>query len=277
MPRYLRTSSSPLGLHHWGHCSQSFPSTLEVVPGCNKGSTALSVLCPIWRAPASAPPSKMAAPIWRPPYLPYETPGQGLTRPERDAKWSQGSSPQTPGVECLVTGTSARGGGGGGSGSKAGALAIKPEAAALATVFGAGQLRGACWSRSRTLCRGLRCVSSSADPAVSGGPGPPFPRRGPGLRAWRPRREPGRARRGGARRAEVGGHGVTRRAAGTGTLGLRASSAAALLAGKRYRPATEAALPGASHAPARRGHRETGAFRVLHGRSYFEVPGGRTS
>ncbi|MEJ1279666.1 hypothetical protein NN561_010600 [Cricetulus griseus] len=101
----------------------------------------------------------MAASTWRPPYLPHELRGRGLTRPERDAEWRRGSSPPNPGVECLVTGTSARGGGGGGSGCKAGALAIKPEAAALITVFGAGQLRGACWSRSRTsLSRPALCL-----------------------------------------------------------------------------------------------------------------------
>lgn len=46
-----------------------------------------------------------------------------------------------------------------GSGSKAGALTIKPKAAALAAVFGAGQLRGACWSRNRTsLLRPALCL-----------------------------------------------------------------------------------------------------------------------
>lgn len=194
----------------------------------------------------------MAASTWRPPYLPHELRGRGLTRPERDAEWRRGSSPPNPGVECLVTGTSARGGGGGGSGCKAGALAIKPEAAALITVFGAGQLRGACWSRSRTsLSRPALCL-------LVGGPRgerrtwaalPPPRSRPPGL-ASSARAGPGRARRGGARRAEVGGRGVTRRAAGTGILGPGAFLGGSPAGWEGYRPATEAALPGASRVPA---------------------------
>lgn len=150
----------------------------------------------------------MAAPIRRPPYLPPKTAGQGLTRPERDAEWRRGSSPQPLASLCLVTGTSARGGGGGGSGSKAGALAIKPEAAALATVFGAGQLLGACWSRSRTsLSRPALCLLLSVprgERRTRAALPPPRPRP-PGL-ASSARAGPGRAgRRPGGRRSEGAG------------------------------------------------------------------------
>lgn len=120
------------------------------------------------------------------------------------------------------------------------------------------------------LCRGLRCVSSSVDPAVSRGPRPPFPRRGLGLRAWRPRRAPSWAGPGGAapggRRSEGAGRSA---GGGDGDSRARRVLAGSLLGGKRYQPATEAALPGASHAPARRRRRETGAFRVLQGQPYF--------